>query len=137
MASDSSKLLMILSFVANILLSASLNQLWSLINTQQLIVLMPLFRTNIPANAVMFFNKIMEIAAFEILDLAGPLDDLLDLESQEPENPQFVTLGLESIYLVNNMGTLFLAYVVWLLAAIFALFLNLLSEHSKRANNML
>ena len=29
----------------------------------------------------MFFNKIMEIAAFEIVDIAGPLDDLLDLDS--------------------------------------------------------
>ena len=35
----------------------------------------------------MFFNKIMEIAAFEIVDIAGPLDELLELEPQEPENP--------------------------------------------------
>ena len=85
---------------------------------------MPLFRTNIPANALMFFNKIMEIAAFEIVDIAGPLDELLELEPQEPENPQFATLGLESIYLANNMGTLFLAYVIWLFGAIFVLIIK-------------
>ena len=50
-AADSSKAFMIGNFIFNLLVSASLNQLWSLINTQQLIVLMPLFKTNIPANA--------------------------------------------------------------------------------------
>ena len=48
---------------------------------------MPLFKTNIPANALMFFNKIMEIAAFEIVEIAGPLDNLLNLEPKEHENP--------------------------------------------------
>ena len=47
-----------------------------------------------------------------------------------------MTLGLESVYLVNNMGTLFLAYVVWLFAALFALLLSQLSEYSKSAGNM-
>lgn len=42
-ASDSSKVAMASNFVMNILISASLNQLWAMINTQQLIVMMPLF----------------------------------------------------------------------------------------------
>ena len=71
---------MIFSSILQLLIGASLNQLWALINTQQLIVLMPLFKTNIPANAGMFFNQIMEIAAFDIIEIAEPLDNLLDLE---------------------------------------------------------
>jgi hypothetical protein len=43
----------------NIILSASLQQLWSMINTQQIIVLMPLFSINLPPNAAVFFGFIM------------------------------------------------------------------------------
>ena len=38
-----SKTAMGTNFVINIFLAGSLNQLWSMINTQQLIVMMPLF----------------------------------------------------------------------------------------------
>ena len=90
MATQSSKAFMISSFVFNLLLSVSLNQLWALINTQQLIVLMPLFNISIPANAGMFFNQIMEIAAFDIIETGDYLDSALDLERKEPNNPNFV-----------------------------------------------
>ena len=112
---------MIFSFIANLLVSASLNQLWALINTQQLIVLMPLFKTNIPANAGMFFNQIMEIAAFDIIEIGEYCDEILELEPIEPENPNFLTLGIESVFLLNNLGTLAIAYLIWFLAAFFAL----------------
>ena len=62
------------NFIFNLMVSASLNQLWSLINTQQLIVLMPLFIVNVPANAGSFFKQIMEIAAFDIVEIGEPLD---------------------------------------------------------------
>lgn len=53
--------------ILNTVLSASLNQIWSMINTQQLIVLMPLFNVNIPPNAAVFFGILMSIASFDIL----------------------------------------------------------------------
>ena len=65
---------MLTTFVLNIFIAASLNQLWALINTQQLIVLMPLFDTKIPANAGIFFNQIMEIAAFDFIEVGDYLD---------------------------------------------------------------
>ena len=60
-------------------MQASLSQIWSMINTMQLIVLMPLFKVNIPANADMLFKKIMEIAAFELVDLNDPINYMLNL----------------------------------------------------------
>ena len=48
-------------------LSAGLSQLWSMINTQQLIVMLPLFNQQIPANAGMFFGFLMNIASFDLL----------------------------------------------------------------------
>jgi hypothetical protein len=62
------------NLVLNIVLSASLQQLWSMVNTQQLVVLMPLWNIKLPANAAMFFGFIMTIAAFDIL----PTDTFYD-----------------------------------------------------------
>jgi len=47
------------NFILHWLLGASLNHLWSLINTQQLIVLFPLLDTNMPANAMAFYRTLM------------------------------------------------------------------------------
>ena len=95
-----------------------------MINTQQLIVLMPLFHVNPPANANMLFTKIMEIAAFDIYEVNEPLDKLLNLEPTPPFNERFDTVGFESIYLLNNLGTLNLAYLAWILAALLTLILQ-------------
>ena len=100
------------NFAINFAFSASLNQLWALINTQQLIVLMPLFKVNIPANAGMFFAKIMQIAAFELVEIEEWLNSFLELEPTGPINKNFGALGLDSFYLINNMSTLVLAFAI-------------------------
>ena len=120
-ASESSKLMTLGTFAFNIAISASLNQLWTMINTQQLIVLMPLFDIKPPANVNMLFEKIMEIAAFDLFEVNEPLDKLLNLEPTEPFNERFSTVGFESIYLLNNLGTLNFAYIAWILAALVTL----------------
>ena len=95
-----------------------------MVNTLQLIVLMPLFKTNMPANASVFFTQIMEITAFDIFEITETLDYLLAIESKSPENENFATLGLESIFVVNNMGTLFIAYIMWGYAALATLIIK-------------
>jgi hypothetical protein len=55
-AASTAKAVVIGNFIFNLLMSASLNQLWSMINTQQLIVMMPLFKVLMPGNAQAFFN---------------------------------------------------------------------------------
>ena len=83
-ASESSKVAMASNFVINILISASLNQLWSMINTQQLIVMMPLFQIQLPANAGMFFRSVMEIAAFDFYDFTDIIHELFQIEGTDP-----------------------------------------------------
>jgi len=51
-----SKAAMVTNLTLNIILAASLNQLWSMINTQQLLVMMPLFQIQMPSNANQFFR---------------------------------------------------------------------------------
>ena len=93
---------------------------------------MPLFKTNIPANAGVFFKQIMQIAAFEIIEISEPLNKILDLQPTEPINENFEAVGFESIYLLNNMGTLAIAYLIWAVAAIITLFLKLFMDTSKK-----
>ena len=54
-AASGSKAALVGNFVLNLLLSASLNQLWSMINSQQLFVLLPLMKVALPENAQTFF----------------------------------------------------------------------------------
>ena len=82
----------------------------------------------------MFFAKIMEITAFDIIETADTLDHLLGIQSKSPENENFATLGLESIFVVNNMGTLFIAYIIWLFSAITTIIIKQARETSKRAD---
>ena len=78
---------------------------------------MPLFNIKIPANAGMFTKQIMRIAAFDIVEIGGFLDDVLSLEPTQPLNENFEAVGLESIYLLNNMGTVAFLFFFWILAA--------------------
>ena len=86
---------------------------------------MPLFKTITPANAGLFFKQIMQIAAFDIVEISGPLDSLLNLEPTDPINQNFETVGFESVYLLNNMGTLAIAYLIWLTVACIAVLLRM------------
>ena len=46
-----------------------------MINTQQLIVMMPLFQISMPSNAGIFFKEIMAIAAFDFYDFSDVIHD--------------------------------------------------------------
>jgi len=108
------------NFLITFLLAASLNQLLGTINTMQIIVMMPLFEVSLPANAGMFFAQLMSIAAFELFDTKPYLDSALSLAPTEPVNSNFEAAGLESIYLLHNMGTLLMGFTFFVLSAAFS-----------------
>ena len=66
-AGSSSKVAVISNFLLNIGMSASLNQLWGMINGLQIMSHMPLCNIKFPANAELFNGFIIEIALFDIL----------------------------------------------------------------------
>lgn len=88
-AASSSKYVLLGNFLMNLVLSASLNQLWVMINTQQLIVLLPLMKVQLPANAAIFFKSIFQIAAFDFYDMNDVIHEALELEPTEPFNENF------------------------------------------------
>ena len=69
-----------------------------------------------PANAQIFFNQINKIASFDIIDMDPIINKLVNLNETEPLNANFEAI---SMYFLNNMGSLtigFLIYLVGLLA---------------------
>ena len=107
-----------------------------MINTQQLIALMPLFKVKLPANALMIFEKIMEIAAFDIYEFDEPLNKLLDVEPTQPYREGFDTVGFESIYLLNNLDALNLAYLAWFILVFTVFILKFLVQESETSEKI-
>ena len=84
-----------------------------MINTQQLIVLMPLFKVQMPANAQSFFNQILKIASFDIINLDPYLNKMLRLPESQPLNSNFDELGFGSMYFLNNMNSMLVGFAFY------------------------
>ena len=78
----------------------------------QIAILLPLFKSNIPANSGMVFNVINKVAAFDIFEIGEYVDEFLEMLPSEPVNEKFETVGLESYYFINNLGSFFLVVLV-------------------------
>ena len=84
-----------------------------MLNTQQILVMMPLLHVNMPASAGIFFTSIMEIAAFDFYDFTNMIHDNMNLEPSEIVNVNFSAIGFESKYFLVNMGTLAAIFLVY------------------------
>ena len=63
------------SFALNVFLSASLNRLWSMINSQQVSVHAPLYKQVIfPANAMLVNAILLQVASFEVVNTGEYID---------------------------------------------------------------
>ena len=64
-----------------------------------------------PANTGMFFGYLQSIAAFDVFEIGEYVDEYLELVPEDPVNEKFETIGMESKYYINNMGSFFLTLV--------------------------
>ena len=62
--------------ILNMILKGSLQHVWSLINTLQVIIFAPLINIQFPGNAFMFFEKMFQVAIFEVLPSKQLLSDI-------------------------------------------------------------
>lgn len=83
----------------------SLQELFGLINALQLIILLPLLQCNMPANTGNFFGFLTNIAAFDIFEMDEYFLKYLSLPEVDPATVKLETIGLESQYFMNNLGT--------------------------------
>ena len=66
-----------------------------------------------PANAQMFFNKINEIASFDIINIEPWINKALNLTETDPMSDNFAAIGFQSMYFMNNMGSLLIGFVIY------------------------
>jgi len=77
-------------------LSASLNHLLSMLNAQQIVVLIPTFKVTPPPNAADYFNFIMVIASFDLIPTEPIYDYLLSVDELGALTDNFEAVGFES-----------------------------------------
>jgi len=82
----------------------------------------------VPANAEIFFRQLMSITAFEVFEIGDIVNALLALEPTSPINDNYNTLGFESVYYINNMGTLFLMFLIYPIMMLVEYLLGLVAE---------
>ena len=77
----------------NVSLSVGLQGIFDMIQALQIIILLPLFDSVMPANTGVFFGHISSIAAYDIIEIGEYLDQWLQLLPTDPVNFKFETIG--------------------------------------------
>ena len=86
---------------------------------------------NMPANSGMFFNKLTSITAFDIIETNEYINDLFDLLPKKPVSEKFETIGLETLYFMNNLGTFIIVLALKALLVLLWIALKPLTKCSK------
>lgn len=89
-----------------------------MIETQQLIVLLLMFNISMPANAVAFFSRLLQIASFDFVNVEPWTNYILQLEPTGALNEKFDDLGMGSTYFFNNLGSFGLIFLAYLIAVL-------------------
>lgn len=83
----------------------SMQGLFNMVEALQLIVYLPLFDVSFPANSQRVFDSLSNIAAYDIYEIGDHVNQFLDLDPTEPINEKYESIGFESLYFINNLGT--------------------------------
>ena len=79
----------------------------------------------------MFFGYLQSIAAFDVFEIGEYVDEYLELVPEDPVNEKFETIGMESKYYINNMGSFFLTLIFEVMMIILYLILVPFAGKSK------
>ena len=92
-----------------------------MMNGLQLFVYMPLMNVKFPANANTFIIFLVEIANFDVLPTDALFAEIFDFPEDGSFNMNFETTGLESYYAIENLGTVFLIFNIYVVLSILQL----------------
>ncbi|TNV87623.1 hypothetical protein FGO68_gene4551 [Halteria grandinella] len=106
----------------NIVMSASLQYLWGMINVMQLIIHMSQFNVQFPSNALFFYGLIKDISNFDVVP-DSIKEKLLSFGSSLSSNQ-----SEESTNILDNMGSMILYLLALCVLVGFALLLKILSK---------
>lgn len=94
---------------------------------------MGLFAVAFPANAQAFFKQINQIASFNYINLDGTINGILNLEPTKPLNDSFNALGFSAMFFINNLGTLNLAFIAYIIGLVVLKYFESYKDSSKKA----
>lgn len=93
-ASSTVNTIMYSNLAVNLVMSASLQMLWSMINVMQLIVKMPLLNITFPQNAATFYTFINEISSFNLIPTDKLDSAIFNFTDPEMQDPNFAKMGI-------------------------------------------
>ena len=79
-----------------------------MINALQIIIILPLVDASMPANAGQVFKQLTKIAAFDVVETSDFVDELLSIEPTDPLSVNLESLGFETQWFINNVGSFFI-----------------------------
>ena len=97
-----------------IFMSVSMQLLWGMVNTLQLVIHMNMLSVMIPANVQFFFGFIVNIVNFKIVPTKDIINKIIGVKDQLKKSdvsPEFQQTGYESSNLMQNLGLLILAFM--------------------------
>ncbi len=110
------------NFSLNMILAATLQQLWTMINAQQVVVVMIAYDIKPPGVACFFFNLLFQIESVDVIPWSDYYDEYLQMEHTEPMSVNLDALGYNNMYFLYNLGSsilpialLLVKLVLWLL----------------------
>jgi len=111
------------NFLIATFVSFSLSYLWGLINALQMIVYLPLFNINFPANINMFNSILISVATFDIIPKIDKINKFVfkfkyTEEEISHKAAGFVHLGFETKNFTLNSGSLLIFVFAFLIKAI-------------------
>ena len=115
------------NFILNLILAASLNQLWSMLNGLQLSTHMGLFNLKFPSNANFLLDFMVNVATFDFMPVEA-IWFFFDFPESGSFSLSFASSGYEYINLIENMGTCFFMVQIYLTQCCFLLILLLLMK---------
>ncbi|TNV87834.1 hypothetical protein FGO68_gene14781 [Halteria grandinella] len=109
---------------AQIFMSVSMQLLWGMVNTLQLIIHMNMLSVIMPANVQLFFSLIVNIVQFKIVPTDKIISTLFGIkqEFKSKVSPEFQQTGYGTTNILKNLGLLLLA-VIGVIALIGLVFL--------------
>jgi hypothetical protein len=114
-----------------IFMSVSMQLLWGMVNTLQLVIHMNMLSVMIPANVQFFLSFVVNIVNFKIIPTKDIINSLLGLKDKMKKSdvsPEFQQTGYESSNMAQNLGLLLLAFIGLVAVVGVVLLLRLLAK---------
>ena len=85
-----------------------------MINGLQILVYLPLFQITFPELSANMVISLITIVTFEVVPAEKILEALFQIPHDEQQNQKFVDVGFEGNYMILNLGTMFIIFMLTL-----------------------